>query len=137
RTPKPPSPTHPLDPRRIHGPAHYFLTTCTDQRRPIFEHPTRAKAANRRIRTSSRHDEFPGPCFLRPDHVHILVEGAIADSDRVRFIARWKQTTGYVLRNELPKRFWQRRFYDHVLRKSADADSVAQYIWMNPVRRDS
>ncbi len=62
---------------------------------------------------------------VMPDHVHILVEGKHPTSDVVRFIAQWKQSTGYLFRNELPRRFWQRRFYDHVLRRPEDSDSVA------------
>ena len=70
-----------------------------------------------------------------PDHVHILVEGKNATSDMVKFVAQWKQTTGYLFPHELPRRFWQRRFYDYVLRRAEDSDPIAWYIWMNPVRR--
>jgi REP element-mobilizing transposase RayT len=30
---------------------------------------------------------------------------------------------------------WQARFYDHVLRKSADGSQIALYILENPVRK--
>jgi hypothetical protein len=53
----------------------------------------------------------------------------------VKFVAQWKQLTGFLFRCELPSRFWQRRFYDHILRKPKDSEAVVWYIWMNPVRK--
>ena len=29
---------------------------------------------------------------------------------------------------------WQKKFYDHILRRHESYDAVAWYIWMNPVR---
>jgi putative transposase len=72
---------------------------------------------------------------MMPDHVHLLVEAEIVTSDLVSFVAKWKQATGYLFRQELPQRLWQRRFYDHVLLQAKDSDAVAWYIWMNPVRK--
>jgi len=70
-----------------------------------------------------------------PDHVHFLLEGTSPGSDLLRFVAQWKQQTGYMFRNDVIKGLWQRRFYDHILRSDDQPRSVAWYIWMNPVRR--
>jgi REP element-mobilizing transposase RayT len=48
---------------------------------------------------------------MMPDHVHLLVEAEIVTSDLVSFVAKWTQATGYLFRQELPQRLWQRRFY--------------------------
>jgi putative transposase len=71
-----------------------------------------------------------------PDHVHFLLEGISPGSNLMRFVRHWKQQTGYLFRNDLPKGFWQRRFYDHILRSGESPESVAWYIWMNPVRKE-
>jgi putative transposase len=73
-------------------------------------------------------------CFM-PDHVHFLVEGQAPSSDLVQFVGQWKQTTGYLFRNDLPSRFWQKRFHDYVLRKASESEAIAWYIWLNPVRK--
>src|SRR5215471_4679135 len=113
----------------------YFVTVCSEKRFAIFQNPCRAKAAIESLdRISKATDILVHAFCVMPDHVHILVEGKNATSDVLRFVAQWKQSTGYTFRHELPRRFWQRRFYDHALRHPEDCESVAWYIWMNPVR---
>jgi putative transposase len=72
---------------------------------------------------------------IMPDHAHMLAEGTTPGGNLARFVAQWKQSAGYLPREETSARFWQRRFYGRVLRKAADSDAVAWYIWMNPVRK--
>lgn len=114
----------------------YFITVCTENRRPIFRDASLATTAIESLKNvSSSMDILLHAFCVMPDHVHILLEGKTSNSDVVKFIARWKQTTGYVFRKHLSRRFWQRRFYDHVLRRWEDLECVAWYIWMNPVRK--
>lgn len=114
----------------------YFVTICTEQRRPIFRECGRARIAVEELRkVADRMHVLVHAFCVMPDHVHILVEGKTLTSDLVRFVRQWKQGTGYMFRRELPPRFWQRRFHDHVLRRAEDSESVAWYIWMNPVRK--
>lgn len=114
----------------------YFITVCTEERLPIFRDTNRATIAVESLKRASCSRGILVHAFcVMPDHVHLLVEGKTSTSDIVRFVAQWKQSTGHLFRHELPRRFWQRRFYDHVLRRAEDSDSVAWYIWMNPVRK--
>ncbi len=125
-----------LPPDEYLGTAISFVTICCENRLVIFHNASRSNAAVEALRRTSRLTQFLVHAFcLMPDHVHFLVEGTEAGSDLVRFVSRWKQQTGYLFRDELPKRFWQRRFYDHVLRGDDSSESVAWYIWMNPVRK--
>ena len=114
----------------------YFITICSEKRRAIFRNPLRARAAIESLKSISTSMGILVHAFcVMPDHVHFLLEGKNATSDVLRFVAQWKQSTGYTFRHQLPRRFWQRRFYDHVLRRAEDSESVAWYIWMNPVRK--
>jgi len=114
----------------------YFLTICAENRQPIFRDGGRARAAIEELRkVADRLDVLVHAFCMMPDHVHLLVEGRTVQADVVEFVTQWKQGTGYVLRSELPRRFWQKGFYDHVLRRAGDSDAVAWYIWMNPVRK--
>lgn len=103
---------------------------------PIFRDANRATIAVESLKRISYSTNILVHAFcVMQDHVHLLVEGKTSASDVVKFVALWKQSTGYLFRRELPTRFWQRRFYDHVLRRAEDSESVAWYIWMNPVRK--
>lgn len=114
----------------------YFITICAEERRKIFRNVTRANVVIAQLkRVASRMNVLVHAFCIMPDHAHILVEGKTPNTDMVKFVKQWKQGTGFVLRHELPPRFWQRRFHDHVLRRAADSESVAWYIWMNPVRK--
>src|SRR2546423_5073217 len=118
------------------GPKIYFITICCEDRFPIFNDGALAKIAIEALRRISESQKFLVHAFcIMPDHVHFLLEGTVATSDIVIFVARWKQFTGYAFREQLPPRFWQRRFYDYVLRKADESEAVAWYIWMNPVRK--
>jgi putative transposase len=114
----------------------YFVTICCQDRFPIFRDASRCRIAIDVLRRLSASMRFLVHAYcLMPDHVHLLVEGQLATSNLVKFVAHWKQSTGYMFRRELPPRFWQRRFYDHILRETKDSEAVAWYIWMNPVRK--
>ena len=43
--------------------------------------------------------------------------------------------TGYNFKKATGKRLWQKSFYDHVVRKEENLNSVAEYIFNNPVRK--
>ena len=73
---------------------------------------------------------------LMPDHVHLLIrlgrDGRPLGDDIgafKRFTTRQSWPLGY------KGALWQRRFYDHVVRKSEDGAQICLYILENPVRK--
>jgi REP element-mobilizing transposase RayT len=70
-----------------------------------------------------------------PDHVHLLLLGTDR-ADIIAFVRDFKQRSGFACNRLLQQRgaFWQKSYYDHVLRGEEDIESVAKYIWGNPVR---
>jgi REP element-mobilizing transposase RayT len=71
---------------------------------------------------------------MMPDHIHLLL-GASREMSINQFVGAWKsQCYRERRRMGLGGRFWQRSFYDHVLRSDEDLRRVAQYIVENPVR---
>ena len=125
-----------LMPDQYIGRAIYFVTICTQGRLPIFNDANRCKAAIEALNRTALSAQFLVHAFcVMPDHAHLLLEGGGAGSNLVKFVNQWKQLTGYLFRNELHRSFWQRRFYDHILRHAEHSDAVAWYIWMNPVRK--
>jgi putative transposase len=73
-------------------------------------------------------------CFL-PDHLHLLVSGTHDDSDLQVFVVGFKQRSAYAFRRKTGQRLWQYNYYDHVLQPDERWESVACYIWLNPVRK--
>jgi putative transposase len=71
---------------------------------------------------------------VMPDHVHALIQGMEVTSDLFVFVERFKQKTAYEFRKKFRCGLWQKKFYDHILRSDDPTESVALFIWMNPVR---
>jgi putative transposase len=68
---------------------------------------------------------------IMPDHVHLLLQ----DNDLVGFVRLFKGMLTTKSRALEPTRpLWQRSFYDHALRTEESLETVALYIWQNPVR---
>ena len=64
-----------------------------------------------------------------PDHVHAII-ATPRDPGLAPTITRWKH---YIAANHSIE--WQRNFFDHRLRTTAELEEKSNYIEMNPVRR--
>ena len=73
-------------------------------------------------------------CFM-PDHIHLEPVGLASQSDLSEFMRAWKGTSTVPLRKAGFDDPMQRGFYDHILRPDDNQDSVAWYIFNNPVRK--
>ncbi|MBI4166097.1 MAG: transposase [Acidobacteria bacterium] len=114
----------------------YFLTTGTEGRTPILNkvdlvQELLAILADRAVAARSGIQAY---CFM-PDHLHLLVSGTEDNSDCMAFINSFKQKSGFAFKQRNRKRLWQHKSYDHILRPGDPWESVAYYIWMNPVRK--
>ncbi len=118
------------------GQRFYFVTICCEKRLRIFANPSHATTFVQDLKSVSQKMNFLLHAYcVMPDHVHILVEGQSINSDLRVYITKLKQRTGYSIRDASNGDLWQKRYYDHILRKAEDSDSIAWYIWMNPVRQ--
>jgi REP element-mobilizing transposase RayT len=69
-----------------------------------------------------------------PDHVHLLVELS-ASCDIITFVGRFKNLAQReAWKSGVPGAFWQLSFWDRFLRAEEDIETVASYIFENPVR---
>jgi len=57
-------------------------------------------------------------------------------SDVREFVRLFKQHTAFEFRKTSPVRLWEKSYYDYILRPSDSIESVARYIWWNPVRKN-
>src|SRR5262245_30324966 len=113
----------------------YFLTFCTDYRRPVFQDPDVVNLVLSQISRAATEEAFVvlAYCFMS-DHVHLLVDGTSDASDCRRFIKSAKQYSGYHFERETKRKLWQRYGFERVLRDEDSTLVVARYILNNPVR---
>jgi putative transposase len=74
--------------------------------------------------------------LFMPDHCHILLEGKDEQSNVLKVINLFKQKTGFWLSKNRPQVYWQKDYWDHILRKEEDINTQVWYILGNPVRKE-
>ncbi len=125
-----------LAPRNYLGYGIYFVTICIHDRTPRFADASLGHMAlGHLISLSTRHSFLLHAYCLMPDHLHFLSEGNSPQCSLLRFITAFKQRTAFAHKNRADAPLWQTKFYDHILRAPEQLESVAWYIWANPVRK--
>ncbi len=115
----------------------YFVTICVHDRRKI-------------LTTSSVHDVLRthwgksldlygwavGSYVIMPDHVHFFCTDAAGTTTLSRMIGAWKQWSAKELTGKLgvSAPFWQKEFFDHLLRSNESYSDKWNYVRNNPVR---
>jgi len=74
-----------------------------------------------------------GPWVLMPDHVHLVFRPT---ADLAGAIRRLKGRTGFSANRVLGRSgpFWEKDYYDRLIRDAAEEARIARYIEQNPVR---
>jgi len=124
-------------------PAHYlglrayFIRFCCSGRHPAFANPDRALELIDEFchQSIAYHFSVPAYCVM-PDHFHALVQGLRSTSDLLAFVKNLKETTTRRYDSRSQRLLWQKKFHDHILRKNEPIEPIANYIFMNPVRKD-
>jgi len=73
-------------------------------------------------------------CFM-PDHLHLLLRGMGDEADAWAAMASFKQRTGFWIASNRPAFWWQKDYWDHIVRPHEDVRGLLRYIAENPVRR--
>jgi len=117
------------------GPQAYFLTICTAERHEAFRDAgVVARACDQFLQTAEAYGfEITAYCFM-PDHLHGLVTATRDDSDFRKFVAMFKQRSGFNHRRESGSHLWQKNYYEHVLRSEDALAAVVGYVLGNPLR---
>jgi putative transposase len=113
----------------------YFVTCCTANRQPFLAtkeiHATFVKFAE----SGEIFGAFAGRYVIMPDHLHLFV---CFDEERIN-LSRWmkalKGSLSASFRNKpFDPPFWQKGFFDHVLRSAESYEEKWHYVRDNPVR---
>jgi putative transposase len=125
-----------LSAKYYHGRKFYFLTLCFESRRRFGANLRVASWLIARLRKHSAASAFFVHAYcVMPDHLHLLVSAAWDESNLMAFVESFKQETAFEFARRTRRELWQFKYYDRVLRASDAPESVAWYIWLNPVRK--
>jgi putative transposase len=125
--------------RRYYVPnAIVFITQVVADRQPIFQNPDHIALLRTMLHQAKALYPFVMLAYVfLPDHFHLLIRPtgqstitAIMHSLKPNFTKRYKATLGI----DAPMQFWQRRFWDHIIRNEDDLHRHLDYIHYNPVR---
>lgn len=115
----------------------YFITVCTQQRRPILATATATALLIEEWRSAlDRHGWAVGSYCVMPDHVHFFCTDAACKTTLFGFVGTWKEWTAKRLKRGLGLDgvVWQKGFFDHLLRSSESYSEKWEYVRNNPVR---
>jgi putative transposase len=117
------------------GKREYFLTFCTNQRRPLFTDPEAVNLVETQFLRAARERHFEITAYgFMPDHVHLLVHGLGDSSDCKAFIKSAKQYSGFCFKQSHQQQLWQRYGFERVMRDDHEVAFTIGYIVANPVR---
>ncbi|MGB8983510.1 MAG: transposase, partial [Anaerolineales bacterium] len=117
-----------------------FITQVVQDRKPVFHDPQCMNLLNEILCNVRQLHPFTilGYGFL-PEHFHIIIQptGGSTFSDimhslKPNFTREYKRLLG--LSSFESMKFWQKRFWDHVIRDDRDFENHLHYIHFNPVK---
>ena len=113
----------------------FFITTTTHERRRLLDQDRVHKALLAFFENAHQHGVFVGRYVLMPDHLHCFAEVAPAGLSLSKWVQILKVTVAKTLRDQGGvSPFWQKGFFDHVLRSAESYRQKWEYVRQNPVR---
>lgn len=125
----------------------YFFTLATYNRRPFLCYPNNVELLRRAFQyTMQRHPMEIDAFVLLPDHLHTVWTLPKEDCN---YSTRWRLIKSYFSRHcqekydgvistsrqsKQERAFWQRRFWEHLIRDNQDFVNHVEYIHYNPVK---
>jgi len=113
----------------------YFVTACTTRRRQLLASPAIHEGFTTFADSGSTHGAWIGAYVLMPDHLHFFV----TIDDRRLSLSDWMKSLKGTLSSKLgsdgvASPYWQKGFFDRVLRSSDSYSEKWSYVRKNPVR---
>jgi putative transposase len=115
-----------------------FITQVVQDRKPVFRNEAHLELLRSTLRRVKELHPFSmlGYAFL-PDHFHLLIKptgdsnfSRIMHSLKPNFTKAYKRAIGITG----SMKFWQKRFWDHIIRDEVDLRRHLDYVHYNPVK---
>ncbi|RMH37516.1 MAG: transposase [Gammaproteobacteria bacterium] len=115
-----------------------FITQVVAGREPVFADPEMVQLLREILNEAKRRYPFTtlGYVFL-PEHFHLLIRPeAGVNHSQIMHSIKPNFTKAYRKQRSIPVglRFWQPRYWDHVIRDAEDFERHLHYIHYNPVK---
>lgn len=115
-----------------------FITQVVQGRNPIFRNIQHLHLLRETMHQAQEMYPFVMLAFVfLPDHFHLLLKPAagvthtqIMHSIKPNFTKAYKMAIGVTG----PMKFWQKRYWDHLIRDEEDFENHLHYIHYNPVK---
>ena len=115
---------------------YYFLTTVTQNRRPIFlEHAT-AQIVLNSLKWLNDNDRITLiAAVVMPDHVHFIIE--LKSTSLVKLMHSLKSYTANEINRVLGQKghVWESQYYERGIKDESTLNSLIRYCLENPVRK--
>jgi putative transposase len=130
-----------MDIRRYYIPGTaVFITQVVQDREPIFRDENRVKPLREILHNVKVIHPFSMLAYIfLPEHFHLIIQptgkvnfSEIMHSLKPNFTKEYKKLLG--LSPSQSMKFWQKRFWDHVIRDDRDFENHIHYIHYNPVK---
>jgi putative transposase len=113
----------------------YFVTACTANRRKLLANEAIHGAFKAFADSGPNYGGWIGAYVLMPDHLHLFV----AIDDQQIKLSDWMKSLKGALSSKLREQgiaspYWQKGFFDHVLRSGDSYSQKWNYVRENPVR---
>jgi putative transposase len=117
-----------------------FITQVVQNREPVFRNPENVGLLREILRNVKELYPFVmlGYVFLL-DHFHMIIQpmgegnfSSIMHSLKSNYTREYKRRIGLLPSQSM--KFWQKRFWDHVIRDDKDLENHLHYMHFNPVK---
>jgi REP element-mobilizing transposase RayT len=93
------------------GRSWFFITLCSDGRRSVFSDEEQGRWLIDCLKHAAERNQFAVHSFcVMLDHLHVPVEGLVAESDLLLFVRMLKQRTSSEYKNHTGRVLWQKKF---------------------------
>ena len=115
-----------------------FITQVVKDRSPAFQNPIALSLLNETLQNVSLYHPYEMLAYVfLPDHFHLLFRPiGSSNFSQIMHSLKFNFTKAYKEKFDIQGSitFWQRRFWDHVIRDEIDLENHIHYINFNPVK---
>jgi putative transposase len=125
--------------RRYYFPGQIvFITQVVKDRRKVFSDPEMIMLLREHLYKVKEKLPFSMLAYVfLPDHFHVLIQPKDGvNFSQIMHLFKFTFTDTYKRANHIEGRlnFWQKRFWDHVIRDEFDLENHIHYIHINPIK---